>query len=816
MLINYIKTTIRNIQKQKGYSFINIFSLAIGIAFCILTFLYISHEWGYDSFHEHADRIYRVYYEGKTPDGDLRTRSDLPLVTARLIESEFPEVVRSVRLMAARGNEYENRIVRISSPDRSFNEQFLLADSDFFNMFSFLLISGIRETPLQEKYSVVISSQAAEKYFGSNDPIGMLMTVHSNVHERNEIFTVTGVVSIPDNSSIKFDFLFPFDNLDFFFAVDETEPYGLCNTYIQLSEKTEPDLFEQKLSTFAGSIFPSMPESDALAIRLQNFTDIHFGREVSHYILHGLEPPSTFVYSYILAGISLLVLLVACINFINLSMGRAATRHKEIGVRKLAGASQKHLVYQFFGETVLLSFFSVCLGIVMAELLLPVFNSLTGSHSAIMYNELNIVIMLTGLTLFVSIIAGAYPTVLLSVLQPLDIIRGRLKMGGANVFSRSLVVIQFTLSIFLIISAAIMLRQLYFVSTMDKGFRDDGLIIVHTDELPETAGLMEVRKQEFLAHEDIIGVTRSRYPVVQDYLSTGKPATAPGGAQINVQLYYADYDFIETLGLQLADGRDFSREMGTDSRGAMIVNETLVRTLGWNSPVGQTMQFNDTTALLQQNTGGIGKVIGIVKDFHFQSFYKKVLPSAIVLNSTMGSEAREFLVRINPGAETAALEHIKKVWQETAPDYVFRYAFLTESMNAHYDRDERWGRIVLYSALFAVIIACLGALGLTVLSVNKRTKEIGIRKTYGASEQNVVILLIKEFSLLIGIANIIAWPAAYLVQRSWLDNFAYRAAIGPGTYLIAGLFALTLMVITVSIQAFKAARTNPVDSLRYE
>ncbi len=840
MIRNYLKIAYRNLVRHKIYSFINISGLAIGIAFCILTFLYVRNEWTHDAFHENADRIYRVYaesskagivpavrrvleeVEGGWADGTFFRRVEMPIALGPALAEAFPDISAYVRLSQQRMHEASERVTRVTYKGVSFDEKILLADPAFFDVFSFPLKFGDAQTALRKKNSVVISQEIARKYFGDDNPLGKQLAIRSFWSSKLvEDFTVTGIVEdFLQNSSIQFHVLLPFDNYHFFFHLDDENRWRWFaneHTYVLISETSSVSDLEERLTAFVQTKPPPFWTQQPIKLRLQPLTDLHFNRTHVHAsFYHGIELPSDPVYSYVLSSISLLVLLIACINFVNLSLGRAATRVKEVGIRKVVGANRLHLIKQFCGEAILLSFIALGFGLALVEFFLPVFNSLT-SKALTLTHDLDVwtFVAVVVLALFVGLVTGSYPALVLSSFHPVEVFKQRVGMRGRSIFSRGLVVIQFALAIFFIVCTLVMVQQLNYVKSRDLGFKDDFLLAVYADELPEIGSYHHALKARFWEHPKVTDVTMVRDPLIEERGWRGKPVQVSEDQNLDAYTYFVDPDFVPTLDMEVLEGEDFSRR---DIRGGILVNEAFVRAAGWEEPLGKTVKFDKRKARLMKKSGGVGTVIGVVKNFHFQSLHHRVKPEILALNPMIPGkvDAHLFLLRIRTENLQSTLQDLEAIWYAHSPHYTFRYTFFDEDL-AHFYRDEtRWSQIIRYATWFTIFIACLGAFGLTALAVARRTKEIGIRKVLGASVPSIVSLFIREFILLVAVATVIAWPVAYYAMDRWLQDFAYRIDPGVGTFVLGGVLTLAIVLLTVGSQAMRAARANPVDALRYE
>jgi putative ABC transport system permease protein len=801
MFENYLRVVIRNLLRQRIYTFVNIFGLAIGIAFCILTFLFVRNEWTYDWFHKNGDHIYRVISLDKDQSNKLQGFGITTAVMAPALVEEVQGIQYAARLKTMPGT--------IKNGDQLFNEEFLCTDSDFLKMFSFPFVRGNLETALLDKNSVVLTEETARKYFGDEDPLGETISIKIGGYYSSDgfrDFIVRGVTrGVPENSTIKFRLLLSFENITSHRMYRAEWERSDTPTYVQISENVPLNDIKKRFSTFIEKHFESVIQTyydgdkDAIQFGLQPLKDIHFNQQVEDFGIAGTSKPT---YSLILIAISLAVLLIACINFVNLSLGRCTTRFKEIGVRKTAGATRKQIVAQFLSESMMLSFFSLLLGIGMAELLLPVFNTLIGKELSLGYfSHTSTLIALIGLMLFVGMASGGYPAIVLSRLHPVKILKGSPSVQRAKLFNRILVMIQFGLSIFFIIVMVTMTEQLHFIKSKNLGFRPEQVVVVKTDNLDdkERTHLLSVFRRELVQYKSILNVSASQLSLNEG----GEGRTVEfEGSRTDVCCFPVDYNYLKTLGIELIEGRDFS---SSDlPLQATIVSESLLKQFGWNYYPG--MRF----------LGFLDKpeIIGVVKDHHFRSLHHLMEPVVLYLN--YDRNLVNILIRISPGDVPDALALIKNKWKAVVPDSPLEYSLLDEDIYRQYQTEERWSRIIKYASLSTLVIACIGILGLTALAISKRTKEIGVRKVLGASIPRIVLILAKEFSQWVVIANIIAWPIAWYAMNKWLQNFAYRIDLTVWPFLLSGVIALVIALLTVSWQAVRAATANPAEALRYE
>jgi putative ABC transport system permease protein len=786
MFKNYLKIAFRSLKKHRGYSSINIVGLAIGMAACLLLFLWIQNELSYDRYHEKAGRIFRVFQQDEV-EGRVDRFAWTPAPLGPALVNEFPDIEKAVRFG-------RNRFL-ISYENKRFYEDVFFADPEVFDVFTFPLIKGDPKTVLKEPRSIIISEEIKEKYFAEEDPIGKII----NLDEFGD-FKITGVLkNIPPNSHFRFDFLGFFKD----YAAHNFGQWGISNywTYVLTSKNFNQDKFKEKLPEFVEKYRgKEVRDKYKLTYPLQPLTSIHL-----HSDLRGeIEPNSDIETIYIFSAVALFILLIACLNYINLSTARYASRAREVGLRKVIGASRRQLINQFLGESLLFSFIGLLLAVALAELFLPLFNSLSGKRLTIDY--LDNFILLPGLViivLFVGLTAGSLPALYLSALQPAKTLKGMLKAGSrVSWLRRSLVLSQFAISIIFVFCTITISNQLSYIRNKKLGFNKEHVInipIYDKDALQR----YETIKNEFLKNPRILGVSASSFfpgkvSWYQDYWYEGmSDRENPMICWIPV-----DHDFLPTFGIELVSGRNFSRDFPSDVKGAYILNESAVKEIGWDSPLGKQLKIVEK-----------GTVVGVVKDFHFKSLHQQIEPLALYLCP----EYFEYLsVRIRPGVIPQTLAFLKDKWQELVPNQLFQYSFLDEDFDRLYKAEMRLEKIFGIVTSLAVFIACLGLFGLAAFTAEQRTKEIGVRKVLGASVTGIFILLSKEFTRWVLVANVIAWPLAYYAMSRWLQNFAYRTSIELWIFLLAAAVAFVVALLTVSYQAVRAALANPVESLRYE
>jgi putative ABC transport system permease protein len=800
MFKNYLKIALRNIGKYKTYSSINIIGLAIGIACCILILLFVQDELSYDSYHAHSDHIYRLVAQSKSVSETNRI-APIGAPIAKIFSSALPEIRKATRLNR------EDRVLVENGNKKFFEERFFYADPEIFDVFSFPFIKGDSKTALATPFSVVLTESMAQKYFNEDDPIGQSIMMN-NEHS----FNITAVIQdVPHNSHFRFDFLASLETLaDLYGERFLTHPgYMSFYTYLLLQEGTNSAELEQKfhvmLKQYLGEQAASMR-----SFHLQPLKSIHLHSKLEYEI----EANSDMSYIYIYSSIAFFILLIASFNFMNLSTARSTRRAKEVGMRKVLGAQRMQLIKQFLGESVVLSFLSLFLAVILAELFLRVFNSLTGKELSLNYFEnIGIFLGFFGIAAIVGIFAGLYPALFLSAFNPVRTLKGKLGTGGkSSSFRRFLVVAQFTITIILITGTLIIQNQLNYVRNRNLGFNKEQVVVIPIHD-PNTMQAYEAIKTELMQNPSIISVTASSTVpgkpfTVITYRVEGPPETE----HQKMVTYFIDYDFLETLGIELAAGRNFSKEFTTDESSAFILNETAVRQLGWDNPLNQQIIW-PSSLLRRDAIVKKGRIIGVVKDFNVTSLHQRIEP---VILQIRPKSFHGISARIRTENIPLTLAFLRQKFSQFSSVFPFEYSFLDDDFNKLYKADEKIGQLFGIFSSLAIFVACLGLLGLASFTAEQRTKEIGIRKVLGSSVPEILLLLSKEFFKWILVANIIAWPIAWYLSRNWLQNFAYRINIQIWVFILSGLLALAVALLTISYQSIKAALANPLESLRYE
>ncbi len=786
MFKNYLKIALRNIRRHKGYSFINIAGLAIGMAACILILLWIQDELSYDRFHKNSVHLYRIFTEFTYANENWAVT---PIPLAPVLKEDFPEIVDAVR--------YRPYSTSIEKDERKFNEKGAYVDPSFLTTFDFPLRDGNANSTFTDPFSIVITEAMAEKYFGEENPIGKTLKINKEFECK-----ISGVLeNIPRNSHIRFDFLLPFD----IFLKKDRDPdnwerFHLA-TYILLHENVHINEAEAKIT---GLMNEHNPEND-INLHLQPLTRIH---------LHNLNGGGKIEYVYIFSAVAIFILLIACINFMNLTTARSSTRIKEIGVRKVTGAVKGDFVRQFMGESILLSIIAFIIAINIVYLILPTFNHISGKMLSLsLIQNISLNIGLLGILLFTSIIAGSYPAFYLAAFKPIAILKGSnlpvIKKDSSASLRKSLVVLQFSISIFLMIVTFVISRQLHFVQNKNLGFESEQVLY-----LPMKGNMSqnyEAIKNEILRDKNILNVAATSGMLV-DMLSSYDGFDWEGKTpdkRLSMVLGSVDHDYIQTLKMEMAEGRSFSREYPSDVTSGFIVNESAVKAMGIKSPISKQFTFEEREAWRE------GTIIGVVKDFHFQSLHSLIEPFVMII----APDRFNYLclrIKADYADLSETLDFLETTWKKFAPGYPFEYTFLDEEFEGMYRSEQQTRKIFSNFTFLAIFISCLGLFGLASFTIERRTKEIGIRNVLGASVFGIVRLLSKEFIILVAISNLIAWPLAYYGSKQWLQNFAYHIDLSWPFFAISGLLTLLIAIMVVSFQSLKVAFTNPVESLRYE
>jgi ABC-type antimicrobial peptide transport system permease subunit len=795
MLKNYFKITFRITKQHKEYSFINIAGLALGIACCLLILFWVQDELSFDRFHENVDHLYRIT-EDLDFEGEMLHIARTPSAVASALLEEIPEIVNSTIYLPAPS-------LLVTHGENNFYESGIaFAGPSFFEMFTFPFIKGNQDSALEDVSSIVITADVAEKYFDREDPIDKTLRINNK-----QDFIIRGVLeNVPGNSHLKFNFLLPFAALENmredvgirWRPVMDNWRVNFYFTYIQVAEHTDIDALDNKIVDF----IKEHSSITTTTLHVQPIKRIHLHSD----LVADVEGNGSIKHVYIFSIIAFFVLVIACINFMNLTTAYAAKRAKEVGMRKISGAKRGQIINQFLGESIFLSFFALILAVFIVLLFLPAFNSLSGKELSLdATNSVGILLILMITTVTTGILAGSYPAFFLSSFLPINILRGSGKSGPRKMASRRfLVVIQFAFSVFLIVATFVVHNQLHFIQNSHLGFDRDHVVSIRLRG--ETAQYFPSVKNELLKNPNILGVTAANQLPTHIIYSLGGANWEGKNPEDDVLFNFitVDYDFIQTLNLQVVEGRAFSKEYQSDRTTAFILNEKAAEFIGKESLVGESFSF----------FGRKGEIIGVVKNFHFDNFYNEIRPLVMLYESP--SSDNFLIAKISGENISENLAFIEEAWNKTVPFYPFKLRFLDEEFNRQYQSEKRMGKLFNYFAFLSVFIASLGLFGLVSFMANQRTKEIGIRRVVGASIADIVRILTKEFALLVGIANVIAWPAAYYFMNKWLDNFVFRSHIQMWMFLSSAIIAFVIAFLSVSYKTIKAAKANPVDSLRYE
>lgn len=789
MIKSYFKIALRNLLRNRVVSVINIAGLSLGLTCCLLLFLYTKDELSFDRFHENKDRIYRVTAT-ITNEKETSKRETTNSPVGPAFQEDIPEVESFVRV--------QDDFSVIKKGGENYNQNIVHVDSNFFSVFSFPLISGNPKTALTEPGGIVLTEETAIKYFGTADALGKTLQM-----KRGDVFenkTVTGVAANPPvNSSVQFQALMPFDNFS-----DEWIGFYL-NTFVVLSPKANlsavrpklDQVFHKRAAAELSRMKNEFGSKEIFHFDLQPFTDIHLRSESELY--GGLTSASKPIYSYILSAIAVFILLIACINFINLTVAHSLKRGKEIGLRKAIGGQRKQLILQFLGESSLVCLISFGLAIVFAQLLLPLFNDLSGKRLSLSYlMDTKLVggyVLIFAMTTF---LAGFYPALVLSGFSPVQTLYDRFRFTGRNLLTKGLVVFQFALAGFFMIATVIIYRQFDFLTHKDLGYNDDNMVVMHLARGGIKQPVIDLFKNELDKIPAVVSVTAKN--------SGNRNATVGtvDGQELEFGYFKADADYLKTLQIGLAAGRSFSPDFPADSTESVMVNEALVKAAGWKDPIGKQIDF---TWKNKKQT-----VVGVVKDFHYGSLKDKIKPLVFTADPDYGYG--ELWIKIKPENLPETMHKLAAVHKKLMPTSPYDYSFADADNVNNYEQELRWRQIITWSAIITVFISCIGLFGLTAMTIQKRTKEIGIRKVLGASVMSISALLSVDFVKLVLIALLIASPLAWLAGNYWLEDYAYRIEVAWWFFAVSAGGAILVSVLTVSFQSVKAALMNPVRSLK--
>lgn len=808
MFRNYLLTAIRNFYRQKGYSIINFAGLAIGFAAFILIMMFVLHELSYDKFHENYQRINRIAVRGQM-SGDFFDVAVSPAPLAPAIQRDFPEVETATRIRRTFQTTYF-----IHDNIKYYESGLLFADTGFFDVFSFEVIMGDPQKMLKEPFSIVLTEKTAQKYFGEENPMGQVLRFNDQHN-----FKVTGIIeNIPENSHFTFPMLGAWSSQQEMGRTHMLNSWGSMayHTYVKLKPNTNTEGFNKKISNYImGKMIETSggsPEDfEGLQMEfipyLQPIEEIHLHSDK----LAELGSNGDFSYVIIFTLVAIFILVIACINFMNLTTARSSRRAREVGIRKVHGAHKKMLIYQFLAESVMISLISLLLSFLIVELTLPVFNDLLGEELRFsFFKDWKYLVSLILIGVFAGILAGSYPAFYLSSFRPVKVLKGDLQKGRRkSVLRNTLVVVQFTISISLLIGTGIIYGQLNYIKNKKLGFDKEHILVIplRGDRLQQK---FEPIKNELGAMPSVESITCSS--ALPGKASDGTAYFPEGRDRTDPWLIFnmsVDYDFTETMGMQVTRGRSFSKDFATDSAG-VIINETLMKRLGWqDDPLNKKFRIGDP------DSGRVFHVIGVIKDFHSKSLHEPIEP--FILYHDPGFFFN-MIVRLRRGNIQEKIARLEEKWNQVETSFPFDFYFFEQSFDELYAKEQQMGKTFIYFSVIAILIACLGLFGLASYTSEQRTKEIGIRKTLGSSATGISLMLTKDFTKWVLVANLIAWPVSFYLLESWLGNFAYSIEIFEKWWLFfaAAFLSLLIAVITVSYQALKAANSNPVDAIKYE
>ena len=806
MLKNYIRTALRNLWKYKGYATINILGLAIGMACVILIMLYVQGELNYDTYHQNKDRIYRLNINTTNPNtGATAERSIGPYRLADELKPDFPDFEAIVRF-APQGREL------VEYQDLQFAEEELaFVDPNVFSVFDFPLLEGDPSTALEDPFSLVVTDEIAQKYFGSENPMGKTLNI------RDEEFEITGIMAeVPSNSQFQINMMVSMNCAQQVFSriVLENWGEGSVATFAMTEPNKGPDDYEERLAGFVESKLASWSNFSP-KLRMQALPDIYLhSQEIGSFVSGG-----DIVYVYAFSFIALFILIIACINFMNLSTARSSLRTQEVGLRKVVGAERHQLIGQFLSESSILALLSLGISLFLAFMALPYFNQIAETSLSLdLFGNSSLLIGLLVITIFVGIIAGSYPALLLSGFKPIQMLSGHISAGGKSGNLRKvLVAFQFATSIFLLAVTAIVYQQLQYCKNKNLGFEKEHLILLGGTPL-ELRGKYEQFTNDLMSNPRIVsGGGSSRVPPGRLSSSLrARPEGVPEDEQRGMQTIWTDFGFIETMGFEIAAGRSFSRDYPSDATTGFVLNEAAVKDIGWTNETAIGKAFG-SSEIKDWNSGQWelrdGQVIGVLKDFHFETLKNPITPTVYFVAPYM---AWNYLIRITPGDVPATIAHIEDTWEKYITEVPFEFTFVDENYDELYRAEERQGKIFGIFASLAIFIACLGLIGLASFTAEQKKKEVGIRKVLGASSVNIIMLLSREFTWLIIIAFIVASPIAWYTMNGWLQDFAYHIPLNVGVFIFAGLMSLLIAWVTVSLQTARAALANPIDSIQQE
>lgn len=817
MFRNYLTIAVRHLMRHWVYTLVNIVGLAIGMTCVLLIALFIQDELSYDTFHQNGDRIYRVLRETHQENGERLMSAGTSGALGVTLARDFPEVENAVRRMS-----WSDNLVRYGQNE--YYQRFCLASPSLLEIFTFPLVDGDLKTALHKPDAVILTERMAKKFFGQEDPMGKTLIVEDRYFGGE--YTVTGILKdVPHNSSLQFDFVAAEPKTRVAQRFFSEEYWNAAGTYcplvthVLLAPNASVQDLEQKLPEFAMR-YLGEDAGKRTTYHLQPLKDVHLHTTSEYGALHtfvdaDLQNRGDIRYVYIFGTIAGFILMIGCANFVNLATARATGRVREVGLRKVVGAMRFQITGQFLGESSLLAIIALMLALVGVVSVLPTFNTFTGKMLSLSFDNGFIITVAFGVTLFVGLLAGVYPALYLSAFQPVSVLKGGQHLTKGIWIRKSLVVVQFVLSILLIISTVAIHRQLTYLSQKKLGMNTDQIVMLPLWRHPDTLNrfglltghpLVETFRNELIKHPDILGGSAVHSFVFEAYRTSVRPE---GMEEMQMNMVNADAHFLSTFDIQLVQGRNFEPDLHIDEDGwrdnefamPFLLNETAVKQLGWTDPIGKRFQWR----------GYQGSVVGVVQDFYDRSLKEQVMPTFIMPSWKLNW----FAVKMRTENIPDVMHFIEGKWSEMV-NVPFEYTFLNDLMDRSYRLEKRIEQLSSLFSLLAICIACMGLWGLAAFTAERRTQEMGVRKVLGASVSNIMMLFFGEFAYLVVLANIIAWPVAFYTVNNWLQGFAYRIDLGIGTFLLGGLSVLFIALLIVCYQAFKSATLNPVEALRQE
>jgi len=803
MIKNYFITAIRNLIKQKGYFIINLLGLTIGLTACLLLTFYIIDELSYDRYHEKAERIYRIGYDFERPNGD---RID-QIVTEHMLKESFESYFNQIETFVRIGYPYS---YYVEYEDKKFYESNIsIVDKEFFDVFTFEWIAGNPEGALDEPYTIVITESVAKKFFGDENPINKTLHIMTNVGEAAS--RITGVIKdMPKNSHFHLNIMLSMGSAPNVLTHLQLTDWGNMSvySYILMPENTSIESIQKKGKDFTGQMRGDegtfLPD-----LLIQPLLDIHLHSNASFEIESNGNYRNVILFSII----AIFILLIASINYMNLATARSAKRSLEVGMRKVLGAKKISLVFQFLGEAIIMTFISLILSLALADILMPAFNTIAGKEINIVWmNNLWIILLIFVISIIIGVFSGSYPAFFLSSVKPLSALKKKSKnSSSSSILRKVLVVFQFSISVVLIVCTLIVFLQWSYMKNKPLGIDPSNIVIMRS---PGTEKY-ETFKEELLKNPNITSITGSlkRPPYeLSMYLSYKAEGVEYDGNKA-IKLVPVEHDYFKTLKNKIVEGRSFDRNMSIDENSTFILNEAAIKEFGWKEPLGKMFE----TSIVDPTTGKWvprkGQVVGVAEDFHFESVHNKIAPVVYLINHDM---IYWLLIKVNSSNTSEILEYIKEKWDDQNVEINYAPSFYEDDLNALYKAEKRFFTLFVTFSGLAIVIACLGIFGLASYTAEQRTKEIGIRKVMGASVNTIVRLINREFLILVLFSNIVAWPIAWFFTKNWLNNFTYRIDLTIWPFIISGIIAIIIALLSVTYKALKASSTNPVEALRYE